>query len=251
MRTLTTFALILAAAHGATAQSLSRRIAGSDGIVDVVYPSRPGACGDGHSYIQGIIGSGSTYQDDSRGVRGACVRGPAHVAVTVMNGEITRLRTFVGPRDPALAGRTIRATAAEAADWLEHIINESERSSLASQAVLPLMLVDSVRPWQSLLNVARSDDRPAEVRKNVMMWLASAIDAGLGLGRDDESDDAQVRAQAVYTISQRNRSESVPTLMELARSSPHPEVRKAAIYWLGQTGDPRAVGVYAELLGLR
>jgi len=83
------------------------------------------------------------------------------------------------------------------------------------------------------------------------MWLASAIDAGLGLGRDDESDDAQVRAQAVYTISQRNRSESVPTLMELARSSPHPEVRKAAIYWLGQTGDPRAVGVYAELLGLR
>lgn len=251
MRALTRFVLILLVARSANAQSLAKRIVSSDGIVDVVYPSRPDACGDGQSYIKGVFGSHSTYQYDSRVGRGACVHGPAHVAVTVIDGEITRLRAFVGPRDPGQASRTIRTTPSEAAEWLEHMVTESERSSLASQAVLPLMLVDSVLPWQSLLNVARSGDRPADLRSNVMMWLSSVIDAHLGLDRDDESDDAQLRTQAVYSISQRNRSESVPTLMDLARTSRHPEVRKAAIYWLGQTGDPRAVSVYAELLGLR
>ena len=251
MRTLSRFFLILIVARGATAQSLTQRILGSDGVVDVVYPSRPETCGDGRSYVRGVFGSrATTYEYDSRDARGLCVHGPAHAAVRVMNGEITRIRLFVGPRDSTLAARTIRATPSETAEWLEHII-ESERSPLASQALLPLMVVDGVTPWQALLNVARSDQRPVDLRRNVLMWLSSAIDARLGLDGDDESDDAQVRAQAVYTISQRNRSESVPTLMELARSSPHSEVRKAAIYWLGQTGDPRAVGVYAELLGLR
>lgn len=250
MRTLTTFALITFVACSANAQSLARRIIVTDGVVDVVYPSRPDACGDGRSYIEGLFGSRATYAYDSRTLRGPCVHGPAHAAVTVMNGEITRIRLFVGPRDSTLAARTIRTTPSEAAEWLEHIV-ESERSSLASQAMLPLMTVDSIAPWQALLNVARSDERPADLRRNVLMWLSSAIDARLGLGRDEESDDAQLRTQAVYTISQRSRAESVPTLMELARTSRHPEVRKAAIYWLGQTGDPRAVIVYAELLGLR
>ena len=251
MRTLTTFVLItIIVAHGASAQSLTRRMVGSDGVVDVVYPSRPDACGDGRSYIEGVFGSRATYEYDSRDVRGPCIHGPAHIAVTVMNGEITRLRAFVGPRDPGRAERTIRATPTEAAEWLEHII-ESERSSLASQAMLPLMLVDSIAPWQRLLTVARSDERPMDLRRNVLMWLSSAIDARLGLDRDDESDDAKLRTQAVYSISQRDRSESVPALMDLARTSQHPEVRKAAIYWLGQTGDLRAVSVYAQLLGLR
>jgi len=37
-------------------------------------------------------------------------------------------------------------------------------------------------------------------------------------------------------------------LIELSRSSKHASVRRSAIFWLGQTGDPRAVDVFAELL---
>jgi HEAT repeat protein len=60
-----------------------------------------------------------------------------------------------------------------------------------------------------------------------------------------------MRTQAVFVLSQRPKSESVPDLIELARSSKHPSARRAAIFWLGQTGDPRAADVYADLLGLR
>lgn len=60
-----------------------------------------------------------------------------------------------------------------------------------------------------------------------------------------------MHTQAVFVLSQRAKSESVPELIDLARSAKHPSVRRSAIFWLGQTGDARAVDRYAELLGLR
>jgi hypothetical protein len=237
-------------AHVAAGQSLARRITGADGRVDVTYPSRASACGDGRSYIEGVFGGHSVYQEDGwRSTRGPCVHGPAHVVATVIDGEVTRLHAYVGPRDSSLDSRRVVTSATEAAEWLEHVLS-SARPSLASQALLPLMLADGASPWKSLLEIARSD-RPLELRRNVLTWLSSAIASRLSLDGDESSDDAQVRTQAVYSISQRHTPETVPTLIDLARTSRHPDVRKSAIYWVGQTADPRAVDLYAELLGLR
>ena len=71
------------------------------------------------------------------------------------------------------------------------------------------------------------------------------------LGLADESgdtDDDEMRKQAVFALSQRPKSESVPDLIEVVKRATHPSARRAAIFWLGQTGDLRAVEVYAQLL---
>jgi HEAT repeat protein len=60
-----------------------------------------------------------------------------------------------------------------------------------------------------------------------------------------------MRTQAVFALSQRPKSESVPALMDLAKTAKYPSAKRSAIFWLGQTGDPRAADVFAELLGLR
>ena len=39
------------------AQSLASRVTSSDGIVQIVYPSRPSACGDGQSFIGNLLGN--------------------------------------------------------------------------------------------------------------------------------------------------------------------------------------------------
>jgi hypothetical protein len=39
--------------------------------------------------------------------------------------------------------------------------------------------------------------------------------------------------------------------MDVARTATHASAKRSAIFWLGQTGDPRAADVFAELLGLR
>ncbi|HEY7545374.1 MAG TPA: HEAT repeat domain-containing protein [Blastocatellia bacterium] len=49
-------------------------------------------------------------------------------------------------------------------------------------------------------------------------------------------------------MSQRPKDEAVPLLIKIARTHSKPEVRKQAIFWLGQTGDERALEFFKEIL---
>jgi len=40
----------------------------------------------------------------------------------------------------------------------------------------------------------------------------------------------------------------VPMLIDVARTSHDPEVRKQAMFWLGQSKDPRAVAFFEQVL---
>src|SRR5690349_15428859 len=85
------------------AQSLAQRVASTDGSVQIVFPSRPTACGDGQTFIGNLFGQSryysgnSTYTVSGSWTSRPCVHGPARVLATVISGEVTRLRTFVGP----------------------------------------------------------------------------------------------------------------------------------------------------------
>jgi hypothetical protein len=43
-------------------------------------------------------------------------------------------------------------------------------------------------------------------------------------------------------------SEGVPLLINVARTNTNREVRKQAIFWLGQSKDPRAMAFFEEVL---
>jgi hypothetical protein len=255
-RALLVFAATFASAAGG--QSVAQRITEADGTVQVLYASRPGACGDGISFIGNVLGRQQRYVGDatwsgqSRWDAPPCVRGPARVVATVIGGEVTRLRAYVGPPPTAdAATRTLRLDAADAAAWLSGIVS-SGNARIASQAMFPLVLVDAADPWPLFLRVARDLNRPKEVRQSAITWLSTGITDHLGLSATGaDTDDEELRAQAVYTLTQRPKTESVPALIDLARTARHAAARKAAIYWLGQSGDARALDVYAELLGVR
>jgi len=57
-----------------------------------------------------------------------------------------------------------------------------------------------------------------------------------------------VRESAAFALSQRPHDEGVPALIRIARENPDPELRKKAIFWLGQSDDPRALALFEELL---
>ena len=252
---------IACTAAGGDAQTLARNVTSTDGTVQVLFPSTPAACGDGQSYIrmsrgrshgQTIVDNNVFYGRDNWGSR-PCVSGQGRVLATVIDGEVTRLNVFVGPVPTSAAGtRTITASAADAAAWLGDLLRPRE-SRVASKAISALMFVDAPPPWPLLLNIARDRARPRDTQRHAMVWLSSGVQEKLGLSDVDEngSDDAELRAQAVFVLSQRPKSESVPELIDLARTAKNPVVRKTAIFWLGQSGDPRAADVYAELLGIR
>jgi hypothetical protein len=259
MRPLVIVAAVIAAtAASLQAQTLSQRIARADGTVQVIYPSRSSVCGDGRGMIGHLFGRSTYYSGDNvfsgRGTwsNRFCEPGPARAVVTVVAGEVTRIRAYVGPRpDDTRAMTTIDASAADASSWLSDVVARND-SRVASDAMLPLLLADAPEPWSLFLRVARDSSRPRAVRHAALDWLGRGVNSHLGIAdAEDDTPDDEVRSQAVFALSQRPRTESVPDLIDLARSAKHPSARRAAIFWLGQTGDSRAADVFAELLGLR
>lgn len=103
-----------------------------------------------------------------------------------------------------------------------------------------------------LIKVARTEpDR--EAKSQALFWLGhKAGEKSLGVLKEaveKEDADTEVQKQAVFVISRRPVDEAVPLLIKIARTHPKAEVRKQAIFWLGRTGDPRALAFFEELLG--
>jgi hypothetical protein len=57
-----------------------------------------------------------------------------------------------------------------------------------------------------------------------------------------------VQKGAVFGVSQSRDAGAFDVLIALARTDPNPRIRGEAIFWLGQSRDPRAVEFSAEIL---
>lgn len=250
-------ALAAAQTSRADAQSLERRIAQiTDGDVQFTFASRDGVCGDGATFIEDGWGGEHRIYDGGQftGRMGrldgiACVSGPVRVVAWVADGEIVRLRTFAGPVPRSASARRDLGdvSVTEALTFLRRLA-ERGNGRAAEQALLPIVLADSVAPWPTMLRFARSEQMVRAVRRTAAFWLSRGAAAKLGVTDADETAEDEVRASAVFALSQQPRAQSVPQLVEIARTSRRPAVRAQALFWLGQSGDPRAIDLFAEIL---
>ena len=121
----------------------------------------------------------------------------------------------------------------------------------ASEAVLPIVLADSLTPWPVFIRFARDEHISKSVRSSVDFWLARGAAAALGvLSRGEDADD-DVRGSAVFALSQQQKEVAVPQLIELVRHNSHRAVRAQALFWLGQSGDSRAIDLFDDILRQR
>ncbi|HZS07412.1 MAG TPA: HEAT repeat domain-containing protein [Blastocatellia bacterium] len=102
-----------------------------------------------------------------------------------------------------------------------------------------------------LINLA-STERDQEAKKQAIFWLGQKAGErslkALGDTVNSNDEETEVQKQAVFAISRRQKDEAVPLLIKIAKTHPKAAVRKQAIFWLGQTGDERAVAYFKELL---
>ncbi len=66
--------------------------------------------------------------------------------------------------------------------------------------------------------------------------------------QDFDKFATEVKKRAVFALSQLPKSEGVPLLIQVARTNRNPEVRKQAVFWLGQSRDERALKFFEEIL---
>jgi hypothetical protein len=213
--------------------------------VRLAYATRPGVCGNGENGI-------SMHQSQADGWTSDCEGGPALVTITVADGEVRSIKARVGgrwlPRKDVVDLGTVPA-----GDAAQLFLALARRNSgAAHDAVFPAIIADSADAWPGLMTLARDSRARTDARKAAVFWVgqeaASAATRGLSDVVGDAAIDREVRESAVFALSQRPNREGVPALIEVAKSSDDPKLRKSAIFWLGQTEDPRALAYFEEVL---
>ncbi len=240
-------AVILAPAPLA-GQSLAQRMARvTDGSVRMSFAAREGVCGSGPNSIQVFD------DDDDSEWESDCERGPVRVSFRMKGGRVTDSDVHVAgrwrrsDRDVADLGVVPSAEAA-------HLLLKLARRAYddGGELITAATLADSVAIWPELIELAKDQQVGMETRRQAVFWLGQAAGKAATGGLDsiarDDRGDLEVRKQAVFALSQRPTEEGVPALIRIARTNPHAELRKSALFWLGQSEDPRALELFEELL---
>jgi len=101
-----------------------------------------------------------------------------------------------------------------------------------------------------LLGIVTDSARPVEVRKQALFWAgqSEALKTSDLTALYDRLHDDAMQRQTIFVLSQRDDSAATDVLMRIARSDPEHDLRKQAMFWLGQKNDPRVAKFLADIL---
>jgi len=119
------------------------------------------------------------------------------------------------------------------------------------EALVAIALQDDPESVTALVRAAHRNPS-GHIRGQALFWLAQKTShkiAAEAIENAIENDpETEVKRQAVFALSQMPAEEGVPRLIAVARTNRNREVRKQAVFWLGQSRDPRALQFFEEVL---
>jgi hypothetical protein len=127
---------------------------------------------------------------------------------------------------------------------------EDSDPEVAKSALFAMSQLRTDEGARVLLAAARNTSLPLEVRKSAVFWTGQLASdhATKGLRDLTTDENTEVKKQAVFALSQMKTEKSLDALIEIARTSKDRELRKSALFWLGQSNDPRALKLFEEIL---
>jgi len=234
-----------------TGDALARRIAESGGervAFRFAVEDDVTVCENGFS--RGETDDGSYWGRGTRSRR-SCPGGP--LEVVVVRGQHGVSEMDMGPAGEHPHDVDIGLVeAGEASAWLLTLHARGASDEVAEEALVGAVVARGVEPARRLLELARDGGVPGDLRRSALFWVsdeaARGIDTALAGIAGDAAEDQEVRDAAVFALSRRESAPSVTALMDLARSAPHAQTRRSALFWLSQSDDERVPDFFAGLI---
>ena len=163
--------------------------------------------------------------------------------------DVARTETNADLRKQAI--RVLGERGEAAVDDLLRLFDNEPSADVKRAVLQSLSEIKSTRVEDKLFEVARGNDA-IELKRQAIRMLGERVSKRsfdfLSATAQSTDANAEVQVQAVRAISERRAEESVPLLIKIARTHPNQMVRKQAIRSLGESGDPRAIDFFREVL---
>src|SRR5262245_35582107 len=240
--------LLAATPIAAQQASLGRRIDSvRDGMIQMHYAARPGICGDGQGNVW-TQGRNRVWFGDGRSI---CIVGPVVVRLGRSDGQTISVRKTVGGRIASSApdvdlGEVVPGDAARYLIGLAHSIGGKN----ADEAIAAAAFADGVELSNELRTHVRDSNASLSARRQALFWFgqSDASTKELVALDSDLQPSSSLREQYTFVLSQRrDDDEAIDKLIDVARTDRDFQIRKQAMFWLGQSREPKAVKFLRDL----
>src|SRR5215212_5290560 len=201
-----------------------------------------------------LMGIARTTQDEQ--VRARAVRSlgipPVADAVREYLAQLVRdERESLDVRRAAVSAYG-RSRDAQALALMQTLYNSNANRELRRAALTQVARNEDRQAASAFLIRVAQQDSDTEFRKTAVARLGEIageqVTAALRQTATSNDADTELQRQAVSAIARRPAAESVPLLINIARTHAKPEIRKHAFVLLGRTGDPAAVDFLKSVL---
>ncbi|MEO5588385.1 MAG: HEAT repeat domain-containing protein, partial [Gemmatimonadaceae bacterium] len=102
---------------------------------------------------------------------------------------------------------------------------------------------------QWLLNLVTNSRESISIRKKALFWAGQIKTPFRTLAAlYDQMPESEMREQMIFVFSQRKESAAIDKLIGIAKNDPDREMRKKALFWLGQSKDERVTAFLTDII---
>jgi HEAT repeat protein len=138
----------------------------------------------------------------------------------------------------------------ENAGFLKSLFAKVESNDLKEKIIFSLSQMGGADNYRWLMDIALNQNEDIEIRKNALFWAGQgrSVDVADLVRLYDSMKDREMRDQLIFLYSQRREEAALDKLFAIGKSDPDRELRKKAIFWIGQSRSPRAAQYLQELI---
>jgi hypothetical protein len=126
-----------------------------------------------------------------------------------------------------------------------------KKDALKDKIIFSLSQQRSFGNAEWIMQIALDPKESIEMRKQALFWAGQNGGASTEsfASLDDKMTDTEIKDQLIFVLSQRSRDgKALEKLMDIAKTDKDKEMRSKAIFWLGQSRDPRAAKFLEDLI---
>ncbi|HXN76209.1 MAG TPA: outer membrane protein assembly factor BamD [Gemmatimonadaceae bacterium] len=138
----------------------------------------------------------------------------------------------------------------ENTEFLRNLYSRLTNEDLKEKILFSLSQQKEAGNEQWLMNIAVNPKEGIELRKKALFWAGqSGVPIAEMSKLYDRMNDAEMKEQIIFVLSQRQHDPAaIDKMFDIAKNEKDAELRKKAIFWLGQSRDPRVQQFLMDLI---